>query len=490
MAINISKAEVETRDNRLGALVAYHGSASELQQASNKRQLKEDQRLYSQCSDCSQGCAETLSYMIRDAAIVVHSPLGCLDPVEKYERVDASARARGLEPHKIQVISTNMGVDSTVYGGIRILREAIHEAYNRFHPKAIFIHSSCAAGIIGDDIESIVDEIESELGIPLVPIYCEGFKSKTWASGFDAVFHGVLRKIVRKPEKKQEKLVNVINFAGRDTFSPFFKKLDLEANLVIPNATIEQLAQMSEAACTTHICETLGTYVAAALEDNYGVPQVKSPSPYGIDWTDRWVRELAKVTNRVELAEKVIKEEHERLEPIIEDYKKILTGKKAYIYAGDSYAHNLANMAKDYGMEIVGITTLHHDQTTDDKDSNLDTLNELIKSIGDVSNFSVCNKQPFIMYKILQELKPDILITRHNSIATIGTKLGIPSIRANDVNVLSCYDGVINLGARIIDALKSSKFFTTIAEHVKFPYSNWWINQTDPFYFDKKVDKK
>ena len=147
-------------------------------------------------------------------------------------------------------------------------------------------------------------------------------------------------------------------------------------------------------------------------------------------------------------------------------------------------------MVKDYGMEIVGITTLHHDQVTDDKTTELDTLNELIKSVGDVNNFSVCNKQPFIMYKILTQLKPDILITRHNSIATIGTKLGIPSIRANDVNVLSCYDGVVNLGARIIDALQSNKFFKTIAEHVKFPYSSWWISQTDPFYFDKKAVTK
>ena len=490
MAIDIYKSEVETRDNRLGAVIAYHGSASELQQSSKTRQVKEDVRLYSQCSDCSQGCAETLSYMIRDAAIVVHSPLGCLDPVEKYERITASSRARGLDIPKIQVISTNIGMEATVYGGVKILKEAIHEAYKRFSPKAIFIHSSCAAGIIGDDIESVVSEVEEELGIPIVPIYCEGFKSKTWASGFDAVFHGVLRKIVRTPQKKQEDLVNIINFSGRDTFTPFLKKLNLRANLVVPNATIEQLAQMSEAACTTHICESLGTYVAAALEDKFKVPQVKAPSPYGIDWTDKWIRELTKVANRTELAEKVINEEHERLAPIVEEYKKQLKGKKAYIYAGDSYSHNLANMVKDFGMEIVGITTLHHDQTTDDKNTNLDTLNELIQSVGDVKNFSVCNKQPFIMHKILTELKPDILITRHNSIATIGTKLGIPSIRANDVNVLSCYDGVINLGARIIDALQSNKFFKTISEHVEFPYSSWWLNQSDPFYFDKKAATK
>ena len=490
MALDIKKAEVETRDNRLGTIIAYHGPASNLQKESHERKVKEAQRLYSQCSDCSQDCAEVLSYSIRDSAIVVHSPLGCLGPIDRYEGIIASCKVRGLEPHKLQVISTNIGVDSTVYGGVRILREAIQEAYDRFHPRAIFIHSSCAAGIIGDDIESVVDEMEEKLKIPLVPIYCEGFKSKTWASGFDAVLHGLLRKIVKVPEKKQEDLINVLNFAGLDTFTPLFEKLNLRANLVVPNATIEQIAQMSEAACTTHICETLGTYVSAVLEEKYGVPQIKAPSPYGIDWTDKWLREIGRVTNRSDLVEKLISQEHERITPTIEEYKKVLKGKKAYIYAGDSYSHNLSNMVKDIGMEIVGVTTLHHDQNTDDKNSSLDTLKELIDSVGDIKNFSVCNKQPFIMYKILKELKPDILITRHNSIATIGTKLGIPSIRGTDANLLSCYDGVLVLGKRIIDALEANKFYKTISEHVKFPYSDWWVNQADPFYFDKKAETK
>lgn len=490
MAIDIIKPEVETRDNRLGAVLAFHGTASQLQENSSKRAVKDNQRIYSQCSDCSQGCAEVLSYMIRDAAIIVHSPLGCLSPVSIYERVEASSKVRGIKAPKIQVISTNIGIDSTVYGGVKILKAAIHEAYERFHPKAILIHSSCAAGIIGDDIESVVNEAENELDIPIVPIYCEGFKSKTWTSGFDAVFHGILRKIVKKPEKKQEDLVNIINFAGQDSYTALFKRINLRPNLIVPNSSVEQLSIMSEAACIISICESLGTYGAAALEENYGVPQLKVSSPYGIEWTDRWFRELAKITNRTELVEKLIKEENERIKPIIEGYKKILKGKRAYIYSGDSFAHYLTNMVHEYGMEVVGITTLHHDQTTDDKSPELDTLSEMIKSVGDVERFSVCNKQPFIMYKIFTELKPDILITRHDSIATIGTKLGIPSIRANDINVLSCYDGSVNLGARIIDALNSNKFFKTISEHVKFPYSSWWITQNDPFYFDRKVEAK
>ncbi len=68
----------------------------------------------------------------------------------------------------------------------------------------------------------------------------------------------------------------------------------------------------------------------------------------------------------------------------------MLAGKRAYIYSGDSFAHYLTNMVKEYGMEVVGITTLHHDQTTDTKSPALDTLNEMIKSVGDVERFSGC----------------------------------------------------------------------------------------------------
>ena len=83
-------------------------------------------------------------------------------------------------------------------------RKALREAYKRQNPSVIFITTSCASGIIGDDVESVADEMEEELGVPIVPIACEGFKSKVWSTGFDATFHGILKKIVREPKERKK----------------------------------------------------------------------------------------------------------------------------------------------------------------------------------------------------------------------------------------------------------------------------------------------
>ena len=486
MSINISLPEAETRDHRLGTVITYHGTASDLVSKSKGRELNNRSRCYSQCSDCAQGCAETTTYLIKGAATVVHSPIGCLNPITANIGGEIVTKARGLEPQKANVICTNISEEDTVYGGARKIREAVLEAYDRFHPTTIFVHSSCAAGIIGDDIESEADELQEELGIPVVPVYCEGFKSKTWASGFDAAYHGILRKIVQPPRKKDPDLVNVFNFQGVDTFSRILNKLGLKANYLVPLASVDTIRYMSEAVCSTHICETLGTYAAQVLEDEYDVPQLRAPSPYGVPWTDEWIRELGKLTGRSELAEKVIEEEHARIQPELDELKARLKGKKAYVMAGDTFAHNLANLARELGMELVGITTLHHDQLTDSGDDRMNSLKKLVDTGGDVETFNVCNKQPYQTIKLLLQTKPDILITRHYNITVMGTKLGIPSVNEGDANISIGYDGIISFGRRVLEVLRSNKLLENIKEHNKFPYTQWWMDQDDPYYFEEE----
>jgi nitrogenase molybdenum-iron protein alpha chain len=251
---------------------------------------------------------------------------------------------------------------------------------------------SFASGIIGDDIESAADEMEAELGIPIVPIYCEGFKSKIWSTGFDAVFHAILRKLVKPPQKKQEDLINIFNFEGTDTFSPLLKKMGLRVNYLVALSSLEQLETISEAACSTTICETLSMYIAAVLEEKYGVPEIKAPSPYGLDWTDAWLRAIGKATGREEQAEKVIADERARWAGEIEELRKKLSGKRLYVISGDSFAHNLANIGKSLGLELAGATALHHDLRTDNPDS-VNTLNALIETSGDIPNLpsAICS---------------------------------------------------------------------------------------------------
>jgi nitrogenase molybdenum-iron protein alpha chain len=485
MSVNLDLTEVEVRERRLKSVITYSGTAKDLNEKSKTTSLKCGSRTYQQCSDCSQGCAETVTYLIRDAAVVVHSPIGCCASASGANiQIDVVTKARNLSSQNVNIICSNIQEKDTVYGGTAKLREAVYEAKKRFNPSAIFIHSSCAAGVIGDDIESEATQLEEELGIPIVPVFCEGFKSRIWSTGFDAAFHGILRKIVKPPKQKQKDLVNIFNFVGSDTFSPLLSKLGLRANYLVPLANIDTISRMSEAACTAHICETLATYVAKGLEQEYGVPEVKAPAPFGFEWTDEWLREIARYTGKEDIVEGVIASEHERIKPELEEIKKKLKGLRVYIFAGDSYAHSLANMALDLGLELVGITTLHHDQKTDGNVESLDTLGHLIRTKGDVENYTVCNKQPYQVFKIVKKLNPDLMIVRHMNMTILCTKLGIPSVLEGDVNVSAGYDGIIKLGERLYDALQTKKILKNIAEHVELPYTDWWINQEDPFYFN------
>ncbi|MDR1564855.1 MAG: nitrogenase [Oscillospiraceae bacterium] len=484
MSANLDLSSVEVRERRLKSIISYNGTAKDLSDKSKSKSLNIRERSYGQCSDCAQGCGQVISYTIRGAAVIEHSPIGCSAPAVSALGINVANKARGLPPQKTNVLSTNLTEKDTVYGGIEKLNATVREAKRRFDPTAIFVQSSCAAGIIGDDIESATTALQEELGIPVVPIFCEGFKSRIWSTGFDASFHGILRKIVKEPKKKQPDLVNVFNFEGSDTFTPLLAPLGLRVNYVVPLSDVHQLEELSEAACSTHICETLATYPANALEKYYGVPEVKAPPPFGVKWTDEWLRDIARITGKQDLVEDYIAREHERIKPELEAAKEKLKGLKFYIFAGDSYAHSIANMLLDLGVDLIGVTTLHHDQLTDGGEESIDSLGNLVNSHGDVPNFTVCNKQPYQVYKILTKLKPDVMIVRHMNMAVLGAKLGIPSINDGDVNISAGYDGLARLAERLYQASKAKKLFQNVAAHTQNPYSEWWLSQEDPFYFE------
>ncbi len=485
MSINLSSNSPEIRERRLGAVLSYNGTASDLNEKSKAGSLKCLGRTYGQCSDCQEGCAVSMCSYVRGGAVVSHAPIGCFANDQVRDNAGrAVSAARGLGDFSNATICTNISEKDTVYGGTEKLRKAILEIYKRQNPTVIFVTSSCASGIIGDDIGMITDEMTDELGIPVVPISCEGFKSKVWSTGFDATFHGILKYLVKPAEKKQPDLVNIFNFEGTDTFSPLLAKLGLRVQYVVPLATREQLEKLSEAACSAQICETLATYIAHGLEEHFGVPEVKAPAPYGINWTDEWLRGIASLTGKSDVVDEVIESEHQQIAPELEELKKKLSGKKVYVIAGDAYTHNLANAVKDLGLEVAGVTALHHDQRSDSDEVN--TLNSLVNSIGEIRNFNVCNKQPYELVKLLKNANPDYLIVRHQGLTVLGYKLGIPTIFEGDANYTIGYDGVIRLGNRLWEAYQTRKFNETIAAHSQFPYTDWWLNEVeDPYYFEK-----
>lgn len=480
--ININAPGVQIRENRIGSITGFAGTAGELVGCSRRGQLGDNPRSFSQCMGCPSGHALCQLAMIQDAIVVNHAPVGCAGDFFSFNFVyRVGQMERNLPPAYGRYFSTNLTEHDTIFGGIEKLEDTVREAFERTQPKAVFITTSCASGIIGDDVEGAADRLTEELGVPVIGCYCEGFKSKIWTTGFDAAYHAIVRRLVKPPQTKTNR-VNIINFWGTHVFDELLQELGYEAEYIVPFSTVAQLERISEAAATIQVCQTLGTYLGAALEQVYGVPEVKSPQGYGFAGTDAWLRELGKVLHREEQVEQIIEREHQRYLPQLEEYRSKLAGKRVYVTAGAAHGHALLAVLRELGMEVQGAAIFHHDPIYDNGDVQSDMLGHVVDTYGDVPRFNVCNKQAYELVNILNKLRPDLLISRHGGMTIWGAKLGIPTLLVGDEQFSFGYQGVLNYAERIAETLDKREFVTNLAKHSTMPYTKWWLEQ-DPFTF-------
>ncbi len=490
--INLKTPVVESREQRLGTVVSWSGSASDLVRQSGysggcgECTLCEMRTPFSQGSVCSEQMVECQAGQVRDAVLIQHSPIGCAAGQVSYNSLYRNGlKMRGFPVEGTKVLCTNLTEKDMVFGGIDKLRQSVDDAWERFHPKAIFISTSCATAIIGDDIDSVATEYSDKLGIPVVPMHCEGFRSKHWSTGFDSTQHGILRQIARKGGVKQEDLVNVISLWGSDIFTPMFKELNLRVNYVVDLSSVADLAQLSEAVATVSFCNTLSTYLASGLEQDFGVPQVKAPQPYGFAGTDAWLRELGRVTHREDLVEKYIARKHAEVEPKVAALRKKLKGLRGMSATGSAYSHGLVSVIRELGVESDATMVFHHDPVYDSHDPRQDSLNELVKNYGDVKSFNVSNRQQYQFYILLKKYEPDFILIRHNGLAPLASRMGIPAVPLGDEHQAVGYDGMVNIGNIILDVLAHKKFHLNLAAHVHLPYTQWWLRQDDPYILAK-----
>ncbi len=483
--INLSLPEVQIREIRINSITGYQGDAEDLVEA-RESGLKDKERSFSQCLGCATSKAACMTVLIQDGAVISHGPVGCASCLHEFAfTYRVNYLLRGIErPTPRRIFTTNLKEKDTVYGGNIKLANTIREVYERTQANAIFVLTTCAAGIIGDDVESVCNEAEEELGIPVVAIFCEGFRSKVWTTGFDAAYHGIARKLIQKPRARRDDMINVINFWGSDVFAQWFAPFGAKPNYITPFSTVNGLKYASEAAATVQACSTLGSYLGAVLEQDFGVPEIPAAPPYGIAQTDRWFRALGKILGKEEIAEKIIAEKKKEYLPKIEALREKLAGKTAYVTAGAAHGHALLDVLGELGIKAVGAAIFHHDPIYDSGREENDQLAQRVADYGNVFNYNVCNKQEFELVNALNRIRPDVLLARHGGMTLWGAKLGIPSLLIGDEHYSMGDEGLVNYGERLLEVMENDEFVKNLEKHAINPYTKWWLEQP-PYYFLK-----
>ena len=478
MAVNLNNSNVATRENRIGSITGYIGSLSDLASQSECGTLKGCSRCFSQSSTCLSGCALGQLSAIRDVAIIHHGPAGCsVLSANAYYLDKVMAKKRGVTNDTVYV-GTDMNENDTIFGSTESLRSIIIEVNRRYSPKAIFVTSSCATGIIGEDIDSVVDDVRDEVNVPIAAVHCEGFKSRIWATGFDIADHAVLSSIVQPPrENVKSNKINFKNFyeSARPEIIEMFRQFDLEPVFLYCNSTVEELSHISESAATTCICGTLGNYLGNVLEEKYGVPYVRSINQCGITGFETWLRSIGMATGRSEKIEKYIEEQRAVYMPQIEEVKKELKGLRAVIGMGPGYTFEVSRVLNELGIEVVWALAWHYDKKYENGDVPpsmkylLDNDIDFEASVADQQNFEVMN--------ILHKYQPDLYLSRHPGSTVWAIKNGTPAVYVADEYMIFGYKHTLEFAYAILNSIRNRSFEQNLAKRVKLPYTDWWYKQ-------------
>lgn len=487
MAVNLKEATVGTRENRLGSITGYCGELSDLVDRARCGGLCDRDRCFSQSSSCNSGCALGQLSGIRDIAIINHAPSGCTANAAGIDVQNRQlATKRGVVNNTV-FIGTDMNENDTVFGAVGSLKEIVAEVYGRYKPKAIFIGTSCVTGIIGEDVDSAVEELKKELPVPIAAVHCEGFKSRIWASGFDASDHAVMQSIVRPPEKKSNK-INFKNFyeSARNEIIDIFSNFDVEPTFLYQNSTVEELCHLSEALATVCICGTLGTYLGNALEQTYGVPYVRTINPLGVTGFETWLRAIGKAIGKEEKVENYLAREREKYLPRIEEVKKELKGIRAVLGMGPGYTFEVSRVLCELGMEVVWGAAWHFDKQYDNGKVP-PSMDHLLKNSVSFK-ISVADQQNYEIMNILNRYKPDIYLSRHPGTTVWAIKQGVPALCVTDEYMIFGYRGTLEFAQTVLDRIRNRSFEKNLAGRIKLPYTDWWYGQDNSAFLKEAVE--
>jgi nitrogenase molybdenum-iron protein alpha chain len=477
MTINLEASSVGTRENRLGSITGYSGDLQDLVEQSRCGSLKDRNRCFSQSSTCLSGCALGTLSGIRDIAIINHAPSGCTAGAAGVDVLTNQLATKiGVTTNTV-FIGTDMDEKDTVFGSVASLKEIVRETYDRYKPKAIFIGTSCVTGIIGEDVDSIVEELRLEIPVPIAAVHCEGFKSRIWASGFDLADHAVLTSIVKPPEGKRDIIVFKNFFeSARVEITELFANFGVKPQFVYMNSTVEELEHLSEALATVCICGTLGTYLGNALEEQYEVPYVRTINPMGVTGYETWLREIGRVIGKETGVEAYIERERAVYIPLIEEAKKELKGLRAVIGMGPGYTFEVSRVLQELDMEVIWAAAWHYDKKYDNEQLPA-SLDHLSKTSPNNIPLSVADQQNFEVLNILNEYKPDIYFSRHPGTTVWAIKQGVAALYVADEYMIFGYRGTLNFIYSILDTIRNRSFEKNLAARVKLPYTDWWYAQ-------------
>jgi len=343
--------------------------------------------------DCQPAGAQFAGIGIKDCIPLVHGGQGC----SMFVRLLFAQHFK----ENFDIASTSLHEESAVFGGAKRLETGVMVLAKRYpHLRIIPIITTCSTEVIGDDIEGTINlcntALEQELPdrkIHLVPIHTPSFKG-SHVSGYDAAMTALI-KTLAKPGEATGKLnlfpgwvnpgdvmllksyltqmgVDGTVFMDTEDFdSPMLPDKSIHAH---GRTTVEDLQNSASAVGSIALARYEGAAAAKYLEDQFNVPHILTPSPYGIRNTDLLLQGISELTNRP-IPETLVKERGIALDAMTDLAHMFFANKKVAIYGHADMVLGLAQFCMEVELEPV-LLLIGDDNSRYKKDPRIKELKE------------------------------------------------------------------------------------------------------------------
>lgn len=352
------------------------------------------------CAFCG---SRVVLYPIADALHLVHGPIGCA----AYTWDIRGAQSSGSQLFR-NSFSTDLREMDVIYGGEKKLGHALRELIARHSPKAAFVYSTCIVGVIGDDVEAICKEVARDTGIPVIPVASEGFKG-TKKDGYRAACEAAYRLVgtgdTADIPPRSINLLGDFNIAGESWIvRDYLERMGIHVVATLTgDGRVDDIRRCHGASLNLVQCSGSMTSLAKMLERDHAIPFLRV-SFFGIEDMSSALYAVAKFFDSPELlsnAQRVVREELEKLLPELRRYRTALTGKKAAIYVGGAFkAFSLVRALRSLGMSTAIVGT----QTGDAGDY------ETLRQMCDPGTIIVDDSNPLELAKFCLEQDVDLFI--------------------------------------------------------------------------------
>jgi len=192
--------------------------------------------------------------------------------------------------------------NAVVYGTEECLSGILQSIRRNSRPPVLLIENSCAIGLIGDDIAGIAGR--ADMPCPVVCIDSGGLTGGFW-EGYRAAARAYLD--VMPPQRRSEVQPRTVNLLGctigyynaANDIRELKRILALAGYQILacPGAGsgIEEITTMTRAELNIVVHEELGLEIAQYLQQEYGMPYLSLPPPYGIEGSLDWLKALGQM---------------------------------------------------------------------------------------------------------------------------------------------------------------------------------------------------